>query len=42
MTSSLANSPISVDKDKRIRILEDELEEMRYFNQTEPISQIEA
>lgn len=31
----MAASPIALDKDKRIRMLEDELEELRHFHQTE-------
>ena len=34
-TSSVAASPIALDKDKRIRMLEQELEELRHFLQTE-------
>lgn len=30
-------SPIALDKDKRIRMLEAELEELRHFHQTESI-----
>lgn len=38
-TSSATASPIALDKDKRIRALEVELEELRHFNQTESIEQ---
>lgn len=32
---SMVASPIALDKDKRIRALEAELEELRHFQQTE-------
>lgn len=35
MTPSLVASPIALDKDKRIRALESELEELKHFQQTE-------